>query len=122
MVSKYRDLLDPVNLSTVCQREAAVTDQSLQLSVSSAVWRLGSSPSSKTIASVNSPEGDICSYAQGSRGSDHLLRPNTEPTPHHFSPTTRFRIGCLTSSLRSPDLRLTSRAPLLGLYFVSHAN
>ncbi|VDO15984.1 unnamed protein product [Rodentolepis nana] len=58
MVSKYRDLLDPVNLLTVCHREAAVTDQSPQPPVSPAAWRLGSSsPSSNAIAGANSPEG-----------------------------------------------------------------
>ncbi|VDL58749.1 unnamed protein product [Hymenolepis diminuta] len=53
MVSKYRDLLDPVDLMTVCQR-VAETEQSPQSPVSPTAWRLGSSASDHAVASANS--------------------------------------------------------------------
>ncbi|EUB57642.1 Neurobeachin [Echinococcus granulosus] len=51
MVSKYRDLLDPVNLLSLCQRKGAPPSSS-PTPVSPASWRLGSSASANPIAST----------------------------------------------------------------------
>uniref|UniRef100_A0A0R3VYV9 Transposase n=1 Tax=Taenia asiatica TaxID=60517 RepID=A0A0R3VYV9_TAEAS len=51
MVSKYRDLLNPVDLLGLCQREGAPPSLS-PTPVSPASWRLGSSASANAIAST----------------------------------------------------------------------
>ena len=65
MVSKYRDLLDPVDILTLAQRETASPSQSQSTKkavtatagttpyVSPAAWRLGSSASSNALPEAN---------------------------------------------------------------------
>ncbi|KAM3179848.1 hypothetical protein ACTXT7_017479, partial [Hymenolepis weldensis] len=81
MVSKYRDLLDPVDLMTVCQR-VAETEQSPQSPVSPAAWRLGSSASDHAVASANSAEALQKSNASKSEEWEPRSRPTSSHPDH----------------------------------------